>query len=290
MAFAGLNNPFFKTLVMSTILPVIFGTSQALALKHKPKAEDDWITYRNERFGFRLYYPSAIYSVQNGGKTEKTENDAPEDASETSADTPSPQANEDQEAEKAPPLNKDIGNIAIGPAKKEPSKDSTAIKQDDPAEVTGAIETQTGSETYKPDTADENPQSAETDEEVEKSDSDGSSLTLLSKEGESKIVVFGALNDDRISPREYRKTLLEEFGGYDKLDYQPVGKTWFVLSGFRGDTVYYQKVMFSCGNRVVNVFSINFPIDEKAYYEPLVEIMEDNFRTGRGTDTPSNCQ
>jgi len=63
-----------------------------------------------------------------------------------------------------------------------------------------------------------------------------------------------------------------------------------VLSGYRGDTIYYQKVMFSCRNRVVNVFSINFPIVKKTYYERLVEIMEDNFRTGHGTDTPSGCR
>lgn len=280
MTFADLRNPFFKTFIFFSFLLVILGISQAFARTYKPKAEEDWITYRNERFGFRLYYPSAIYSVRTGEITDKTENAAPAEAPES----------EEQEADATPPIAQAIGNIAIGPAKKEPVKDSTAIKQDGPIEITGAIPEQTGNKTYKPETADENAQSAETDGEAGEDNADGSSLTLLSQDGESKIVVFGALNEDGISPREYRKILLEEFGGYDKLDYQPIGKTWFVLSGYRGDTIYYQKVMFSCGNRVVNVFSINFPTAEKSFYERLVEIMEDNFRTGRGTDTPPDCR
>ncbi len=118
---------------------------------------------------------------------------------------------------------------------------------------------------------------------------DGSTLTLFSEDGRAKIVVFAAENEDGLTPREYRTTLLEEFGGYEELDYQPVGRTWFVLSGFRGDSIYYQKVMFSCANRIVNVFSISFPTAEKPFYERLVEIMEDHFKSGRGADTPPGC-
>lgn len=166
---------------------------QAFAKKHRPKAEEDWITYQDERFGYKLYYPSAIFEPQ--------EPDGAEDSNEN----------------------------------------------------------------------------------------DGSSLVLLSDGDEAKIVTFAAENSDDLTPAEYRDTLLNEFGGYDKLDYQPQGKSWFVLSGYRGDTIYYQKVMFSCSNHVVNVFSINFPTADKPYYERLVEIMEDHFKTGRGTDTPDGC-
>ena len=31
------------------------------------------------------------------------------------------------------------------------------------------------------------------------------------------------------------------------------GKSWFVLSGYRGETIYYQKVLFSCGDRIINI-------------------------------------
>ncbi|NJM34666.1 MAG: hypothetical protein HC850_08110 [Rhodomicrobium sp.] len=117
----------------------------------------------------------------------------------------------------------------------------------------------------------------------------GSGQTFATADGKAKIVVFGAFNAENYSPAEYRRVLLEEFGGYDRMDYSPTGKTWFVLSGFRGDNIYYQKVMFTCSNKVISVLSMTFPTAEKPFYEPLVETVEDNFKTGRGSDTPPGC-
>src|SRR5689334_7730202 len=73
---------------------------------------------------------------------------------------------------------------------------------------------------------------------------DGGGEIFLTKDERAKIVVYGALNDEHFTPSEYRKTILEKFSGYDQIDYSPQGKTWFVLSGYRGDKIYYQKVMF----------------------------------------------
>lgn len=229
-----LRGAIAKVLILSGVLMISGLADQAYAQKRKVKAEDEWITYKNERFGYRLYYPSAIFlpqgEAQAGADDEADYEDEPEDENL-------------EEAENADEADEDD---VVG---------STGGEQEPAAEGEG----------------------------------DGSTLTLFSADGASKIVVFGALNTEGLSPRQYRTTLLEEFGGYDQLDYQPIGRTWFVLSGFRGDNIYYQKVMFSCANKVVNVFSINFPTSEKATYEPLIEVMEDNFRTGRGEDTPSKC-
>lgn len=104
--------------------------------------------------------------------------------------------------------------------------------------------------------------------------------TFVAEDGRAKIVVYGTYNDERFSPAEYRNTILKEFQGYDQMDYSPRGRSWFVLSGFRGDTIYYQKVMFSCGNSIINVLSVTFPTAEKPFYEGLVERMEDNFKPG----------
>ncbi len=101
--------------------------------------------------------------------------------------------------------------------------------------------------------------------------------------------MFGTLNGENFSPAQYREVILREFGGYDQMDYSPTGQTWFVLSGFRAENIYYQKVMFSCGNKIINALSITFPTAEKPFYERLVEIIEDKFKPGRGVDTPQGC-
>jgi hypothetical protein len=110
----------------------------------------------------------------------------------------------------------------------------------------------------------------------------GDGQTFVTGDGKAKIVVYGAINDERFTPAEYRKTILKEFAGYDQIDYSPQGKTWFVLSGYRGDAIYYQKVMFSCGDKVINALSVTFPRAEKKFYEGLIEVMEDNFHPGSG--------
>ena len=117
----------------------------------------------------------------------------------------------------------------------------------------------------------------------------GGGQTFNSKDGRAKIVVFGTQNTEKFTPAQYRDVILKEFGGYDRMDYSPTGQTWFVLSGFRGENIYYQKVMFSCGNRIINALSITFPTAEKPVYERLIEIIEDKFKPGRGADTPQGC-
>ena len=117
----------------------------------------------------------------------------------------------------------------------------------------------------------------------------GGGQTFNSRDGRAKIIVFGTHNAENFSPTEYRNVILKEFGGYDQMDYSPSGQTWFVLSGFRGENIYYQKVMFSCGGKIINALSITFPTAEKPFYERLVEIIEDEFKPGRGADTPQGC-
>jgi hypothetical protein len=169
------------------LLALTMGAAGAAAVsKHAPRAEEDWTTYRNERFGYSLFYPAAVF-------------------------------------------------------KSGEARDA------------------------------------------------GSGQNFVSRDGRTKIVVFGTLNTEHFSPHEYRRVILKEFGGYDRMDYSPTGKSWFVLSGFRGENIYYQKVMFSCGDKVINVFSMTFPTAEKPFYEGLIETMEDHFKPGRGEDTPSGC-
>lgn len=173
--------------LLAVILLILPGLSAAVAVpKHRPASDERWITYKNERFGYSLFYPSALFQ------------------------------------DEAPPEN-------------------------------------------------------------------GGGQSFVSQDGRAKIVVYGTFNTENFTPREYRKVILEEFGGYDQMDYSPTSRTWFVLSGFRGDNIYYQKVMFSCAGKVINVLSITFPTEEKSFYEGMIETIEDRFRPGRGEDTPAGC-
>ncbi|MBZ8133957.1 hypothetical protein [Afifella sp. IM 167] len=67
--------------------------------------------------------------------------------------------------------------------------------------------------------------------------------------------------------------------GYRNVTYSPRGNSWLVLSGFRGDTIFYEKYFFRGG--VISGFGMEFPKARKPFYAPMIERMEDSFRAGR---------
>ena len=102
-----------------------------------------------------------------------------------------------------------------------------------------------------------------------------------SSESEAKFMV-GAWDSERgETPSHFKQWMLTNADGYEDITYQPRGRTWFVLSGHRDDQIYYEKVIFSCGGRVVNVLAISYPEADRDMFDQVVERMEDSFKGGR---------
>ena len=116
----------------------------------------------------------------------------------------------------------------------------------------------------------------------------GAGRSFGAKDGAS-IVIQGMFNslDDK-SP----KALAKEYYGPDShpnVAYESSGKDWFVISGTRGQTVYYEKVILSCKGDIVNALTIEYPAARKGAYDALVGPIEKAFKPGRGADTTPNC-
>ena len=103
---------------------------------------------------------------------------------------------------------------------------------------------------------------------------------FVSREGDAKFMVGAWDNTAGQTPEEFKRWLLTNTGGYDEMTYVPRGRSWFVISGYRDDAIYYEKVMFSCGGQLVNVLAITYPKDLRRLYDAIVERMEDSFRPG----------
>jgi hypothetical protein len=101
---------------------------------------------------------------------------------------------------------------------------------------------------------------------------------FVSRDSEAKLMLGAWNNESGQTPIEFKRWLLANTGGYDEMTYVPRGRTWFVISGYRGDDIYYEKVIFSCAGGVVNVLAISYPKDRRGLYDPVVEQMEDSFR------------
>lgn len=103
-----------------------------------------------------------------------------------------------------------------------------------------------------------------------------------SEDARAKLLFTAFRNEEGRTPAAFKQWLIANTAGYDELTYRPRGRSWFVLSGYRDDNIYYEKVMFSCGGNVVNVFGMSYPVAERSHYDPIVERIEDEFRPGKG--------
>jgi len=103
---------------------------------------------------------------------------------------------------------------------------------------------------------------------------------FASEGSEAKFLVGGWNNVAGQSPESFKRWVIKNVGGYDELTYRPRGRSWFVLSGYRADKIYYEKVMFSCRGQLVNVLAITYPVSQRDIYDPVVERMENTFKPG----------
>jgi hypothetical protein len=102
-----------------------------------------------------------------------------------------------------------------------------------------------------------------------------------SRDGQARLLIGAFGNHERRSPRAYQRYIANESYPGATIDYAPVGKTWTVLSGARGDMMFYEKVFFRCGGDLIGSFAMIYPVAERDLYDPIVERMEDSFRVSR---------
>jgi hypothetical protein len=92
------------------------------------------------------------------------------------------------------------------------------------------------------------------------------------------LMIFATHNTLNETPASMKRDMVG-MQDYEEVTYSPSGDTWLVLSGYRGDTIFYEKYFFRDG--VISAFAIEFPQERKPFYAPIIERIEDSFRPGR---------
>lgn len=105
---------------------------------------------------------------------------------------------------------------------------------------------------------------------------------LLSKDGKAKLLVGAFANDDSNTLEEYRNFLITEQYKGASIDYAPVKRRWFVLSGVRDGEMFYQRVSFTCGGKLINSWAMLYPVDERKMYDRVVEAVARSYMPGAG--------
>lgn len=116
----------------------------------------------------------------------------------------------------------------------------------------------------------------------------GLGRVFVSPDGKAKLLVGAFDNGESTSLADYRAYLLESNYAGAAIDYAPVKKHWFVLSGERNGTMFYERVSLTCGGRVINSWAMLYPAAERAFYDRVVEAVARTYTPGAGPN--GNCR
>jgi len=107
---------------------------------------------------------------------------------------------------------------------------------------------------------------------------------LVTHDGRARLLIGAFDNDTQASLRAYRTHLLETSYAGAAIGYAPVRATWFVLSGTRNGTEFYERVSFTCSGRRITSWAMLYPHAQRGYYDPILEMIARSFRPSRSTD------
>ncbi len=112
----------------------------------------------------------------------------------------------------------------------------------------------------------------------------GDGLKFRSPDGRASITVSGMLNVyDTV---EEAMAAYETPGEGEKITYRHRQARTLVVSGTRGDAIFYAKHMLSCGDQIWNSVYLDYPASEKAAYDALVTRVAQSLRPGRSGQIP----
>jgi hypothetical protein len=102
----------------------------------------------------------------------------------------------------------------------------------------------------------------------------------VSQDGNAKLLAGALPNPDGMKLGEYREFIKKQSYADANIDYAPMRESWFVLSGTRDGTIFYERVTFTCGGRLINSWAMLYPEGERKVYDRIVERVARSYRAG----------
>ncbi len=112
---------------------------------------------------------------------------------------------------------------------------------------------------------------------TEKASPSRSDQVLWSSEAGARLVVAARpRNSETIA--SYRRLIIESRYASAIFDYAPVRDTWFVLSGTRGQEMFYERVSFACGGEAILSWQMTYRTADRKRFDPIVEEIHRKYR------------
>ena len=102
------------------------------------------------------------------------------------------------------------------------------------------------------------------------------------------LSVWGSLNVMEHDVAGLEAFLRENGARADRVTYRAAGENWLVLSGTRGDRIFYARHLFSHRNEIINAFEISYPAALRTRYDPILGRMSRSLRPSRSAQVPGD--
>jgi hypothetical protein len=106
----------------------------------------------------------------------------------------------------------------------------------------------------------------------------GDGQVFASSDDQARLLVGALPNESGYTPVSYQEYIARHSYPDYQIDYRRTGGSWFALSGEGGGRIFYEKVMFTCGGRLINSFAMVYPSAQRHVFDPVVERIENSFR------------
>jgi hypothetical protein len=103
-----------------------------------------------------------------------------------------------------------------------------------------------------------------------------------STDGAARLLATATPNETSETLESYREFVMRETYPDARFDYTPQRDNWFVLSGQKGDTIFYERITFVCQGRFIYGWQVNYPAAQKRKYDAIVEAIHSTYKAGRG--------
>ena len=97
---------------------------------------------------------------------------------------------------------------------------------------------------------------------------------FISPDGEAVLAVWGAYNTLEESLQDNFQAAARESGGL--ITYQVLKDDWFVLSGVKDGSIFYQKTLYH--RDTFKTFVFTYPESQRQLYDGIIEVMVKSFK------------
>jgi curved DNA-binding protein CbpA len=112
--------------------------------------------------------------------------------------------------------------------------------------------------------------------------SSGNVRTFVSRDGRAVLRIHHSDNTSGMSLTALRRVLVKKRYAGASFERAAHGDHWFALSGTRGDSVFFERVTFSCDRKSMHGWQMTYPSKERATYDKLAKLVLRNYPHGNG--------